>query len=271
MITFLFWNINQKPLQTTIANLASQYEIDVVILAECPVTPDVLLRKLNPPTRAEYHYAPSFGCRKVEMFTRFPRQFIQPILENDRLTIRHLKLPATTDVLLAAVHFPGKLHWTESSQAFECTELADSILAAEEMVGHSKTVLVGDLNMNPFEDGVVSARGLHGVMSRRIAQRRTRTVQGREYPFFYNPMWSLLGDASPGPPGTYYYSSSEHKVFFWNMFDQVLIRPDLIERFNNEDLRVLESDGTTSFLSSHGLPDANAASDHLPVLFGLRL
>ena len=94
--------------------------------------------------------------------------------------------------------------------------------------------------MNPFEDGMVSANGLHAVMSQGIAQRGSRTVQGKAYPFFYNPMWSYLGDASAGPPGTFYYENAQHKTFFWNMFDQILLRPDLLEFFAAENLQIVE-------------------------------
>ncbi|OQY55736.1 MAG: hypothetical protein B6245_19395 [Desulfobacteraceae bacterium 4572_88] len=84
----------------------------------------------------------------------------------------------------------------------------------EKEIGHSGTVFIGDLNMNPFEEGMVNANGLNGVMARGIAERKTRTVLEERYPFFYNPMWSFLGDASPGPPGTYCYSGSERTAFF---------------------------------------------------------
>jgi len=238
------------------------------MFVECSIAPDVLLQTLNQSNRFDYHYAPGIGCRRVHVFTRFSREFVPPVFETDRLTIRHLRLPARTDILLAVVHFPSKLHWDEQSQALECTQLADLIRREEENIGHSRTVLVGDLNMNPFEAGVVGARGLHGVMCRRIAERRARVVQGTLYPFFYNPMWSLLGDASPGPPGTYYRGGSEHVVFFWNMFDQVLIRPELLQLFSGQDLEILQSDGATSLVSASGLPDC---SDHLPILFSLRL
>lgn len=192
--------------------------------------------------------------------------------EEDRLTIRRVQLPGLTEILLAINHFPSKVHWDRSSQAAHCFELAESIRKVENQVGHSRTVLVGDLNMNPFEDGLVSASALHGVMTRDIAAKGTRTVQGKEFPFFYNPMWSLLGDASPGPAGTFYQWRSEQTVFFWNMFDQVLIRPDLLRRFANERVEIVESDGETSFLSSHGnVPDDSVASDHLPLLFKLSL
>ena len=271
MTSFLFWNINRKDLQRSIASLARQYDIDVLMLAECEIEVGILLRELNEEGRFGYHYSPGIVCEKIKVFTRFPREFIMPVDEADRLTIRHLRPPESTDILLAIIHSPSKLHWSKSSQAAECTVLSDSIKEAEDRIGHTRTVLVGDLNMNPFEDGMVNANGLHGMMSRGIAQKGTRFVQSREYPFFYNTMWGLFGDGTPGPSGTYYYRNSEHTAFFWNMFDQVLIRPDLLSRFDNEGLEILESDGEVSFLSDEGLPDTNAASDHLPVMFRLAL
>lgn len=163
------------------------------------------------------------------------------------------------------------MNWEEQDHMVECTQLAQLIARAEEQIGHSRTVLVGDFNMNPFEAGIVSAGALHGVMCRKIAQQGSRTVQRRRYLFFYNPMWGLLGDTTPGPPGTYYYRTGKYKMFFWNMFDQVLIRPDLLDRFSNADLEILTSDGHYSFLAKTGLPDSKEASDHLPLLFRLAL
>jgi hypothetical protein len=196
---------------------------------------------------------------------------IRPIYESDRLTIRYLNLPGLTDILLAVSHFPSKFNWSDESQAFECVELSNSIRNAEQQIGHSRTVLVGDLNMNPFEDGIVSAMGLHAVMTRHIAQKKSRVVQEKEYPFFYNPMWSLFGDATAGPPGTYYYTSSEHKVFFWNIFDQVLVRPDLLNLFGTEDLMIIDSYGDISLLNEQHVPDTEISSDHLPILFRIQL
>jgi hypothetical protein len=143
------------------------------------------------------------------------------------------------------------------------------IKRAEHAIGHTRTVLVGDLNMSPFEKGIVSAVGLHGVMDRKITLRKTRYVQSEQYPFFYNPMWSLLGDASSTPPGTHYFNNAQHVEFFWYMYDQVLIRPDLLDFFQIADLKILCSDGEISFLTGQGLPHQRVASDHLPILFKL--
>jgi len=130
MISFLFWNLHRKPLQEIIANLALSYEVNVLMLVECSIAPGVLLTTLNQCRRAEYHYAPD-RCEKVEIFTRYPRQFIKPICEENRLTIRHLKLPGTTEILLAVTHFISKLHSTALKQASESRELSHLIRLRE--------------------------------------------------------------------------------------------------------------------------------------------
>jgi len=56
----------------------------------------------------------------------------------------------------------------------------------------------------------------------------------------------------------------------WYMFDQVLIRPDLLDYFDIQDLRILTSDGDTNFLSRNGIP-RKEISDHLPLIFKLNL
>jgi hypothetical protein len=272
MTTFLFWNLNRKPLEAVVSRLARRHEVDVVMLVESVTSPAVLLTSLNPPATGDYHYVPQLGCSKVELLTRFPASFIPPVFETDRLTIRHLQLPGQVDILLAINHFPSKLHWDDASQAAESSQLAFDIRATEHRVGLTRTVVVGDLNMNPFEDGVVQANGLHAVMSRQVAALGSRTVQEREYPFFYNPMWSLFGDATAGPPGTYFYrGGAQHRVFFWNMFDQVLVRPSLLDRFQTQDVQILDTDGEILFLSQQGVPNRNIVSDHLPILFKLSL
>ena len=102
--------------------------------------------------------------------------------------------------------------------------------------------------MNPFEPGVVAAGGLHAVMSREVASRQSRTVQGRDYRFFYNPMWNHFGDANSPTAGSYFYNASEHVSYFWNLFDQVLIRPELAAPFDPDSLSIVTSAGSRSLV-----------------------
>ena len=230
-----------------------------------------MLQELNRLGPARYHHASNSICEKITVYTKFPAEFLLPQFETNRMSIRRLALPGLPEILLAAIHFPSKLHFSDQEQALEATVLAQQIREAEQLAQCERTVLVGDLNMNPFENGVIAANGLHGVMTREIAARQTRTVQDQTYPFFYNPMWGRLGDATEGPAGSYYYAHSGHTTYFWNSFDQVLLRPALLQYFRDEELKILTDDGELSLVSDNGLPDKKTASDHLPILFKLHL
>lgn len=180
-------------------------------------------------------------------------------------------LPARTAVILAVVHFRSKLLWSDTSQYFECTELGRTIADAERQVGHFSDCAGWDLNMNPFEAGVVAANGLNATMVRSQALKRSRTVQDKEYTFFYNPMWGHFGDGERKPPGTYHNVSDEHVTYYWNIFDQVLIRPALVERLSHDGVEIVTSAAGTSLLTRGGRPNKSAGSDHLPLLFRLDL
>lgn len=268
MTTFLFWNVHRRVSAEAIAKLAWQHEVDVLILAECSLHPATLLLALNV-ERTEFDYAPSPGCDKIQIFTRFPPDFLLPLEETPRLTIRRLALPGLSEILLAAVHLLDKGSVSEESQKFELSRLSRLIRQVEAREGNDRTVLLGDFNVNPFESGMVATDGLHAVMTRRIAASEARTVQSESFPFFYNPMWGFFGDHSTGPPGTYHYRAAESVCYFWNIFDQVLLRPSLLGMFKNENLQILTGDLEVPLLSKRkGTP---RLSDHLPILFKLSL
>lgn len=269
MISFLFWNLNGRPLQRRVANIVREHEVDVVVLAECDASSHVWLEAINEAQQCDYNE----GIRLLETIAVYTRLSQRTLEENPelRLSAHQLFLPSGDDILCVATHLPSKLYWRDASQSHLCTQLAARIGRLEEQLGHSRTILVGDLNMNPFEPGLVSSYGLHATMARQVAERQTRTVLGQDYPFFYNPMWGYFGDALDGPPGTYYYSRAEPVNYFWNIFDQVLLRPSLLGRFENNRLRILDSDGASSLLTTQGLPDSVGASDHLPIVFAFHL
>ncbi len=229
--------------------------------------PNSVLSALNCGSLGGFHF-PLSECAAVRVFTRFSRDFLTPVDESDRVSIRRLDLPARNQIVLAAAYLPSKLYSSDDSQGYECAELSRQIVAGEEKVGHQRTVLVGDLNVNPFEHGMISSGGLHAVSSRKVASRGSRTVRGREYPFFYNPMWGHFGDAAGDTAGSYYYERAQHVNYFWNLFDQVLIRPELARSFDPSQLRIVKSIGSRSLVRQDGTPDSKF-SDHLPIVFEL--
>ena len=267
-LTFLFWNIHRQPLTDSIVRLCHLHRVDVLMLAENRLVAGDLLLALNNKQNALYHYLPD-NCRKISVFARYSHNVVQTVDATDRATVRAVNIPSQPEFLFVAVHLVDKQNYSTASQYAEARKLAERIRNVEEQRGHTRTLLVGDLNMNPFETGLVAADGFHAVMTRQIAEKQSRVVQSQSYPFFYNPMWNHFGDFHTSPPGTYYYARAEHNVYFWNMFDQVLLRKSLLPMFNNRKLQILQSDGHISFVTGEGTPDKSVASDHLPLLFQL--
>lgn len=279
MITFLFWNLmgNQSAtwssrsgnLRTRLANMAATYGVDVFLFAESAFDSADLLALLNQKAAGTYAVPPNYNQR-IQVISRLPAgsMISQYDSVEERLTIRRLRT-VNADILLAVLHFQSQAAWDVDSLGFQTTTLREDIERTEADVGHHRTVLVGDLNLNPFDRGLIAAQGLNAVMTQDVAGGEERTVSGRPYRFFYNPMWGFFGDRTQGPPGSYYYSASAPVNYYWNIFDQVLLRPGLMAVL--DELRILDTDGQTSLLTERGRPRSAETSDHLPLLFRLRL
>lgn len=272
MKTFLFWNINNKPLDASIKNLVELHNVDVLMLAESCINPANMLYLLNPVHSAEYYFIPQNGCTRIQIFTKFPEEFFESKDEEFHYSVRHLKLPNSKDFLIAIFHFPSKREWKDEDQDSLCNDWASVINSREDEVGHSRTILVGDFNMNPFQNGMINATGFHGMISRRMVEEEVfRTINGKKYRYFYNPMWRFFSDKTSVPPGTHFYRKAVPVHHFWNIFDQVLLRPDVLPFFKNDKLQILVTDGEKKFLDNKGRPDSNNYSDHLPILFKLNI
>ena len=267
MATFLFWNINRNNVIDEIVTVCHDNSVDILVLAESYIPDESLLLALNKGKTRKY-LAPFNPSDYLSFFIRYPEDSYKLISDEHRVAIRHILPPIGQDILLIAVHLPSKMHMTEADQLLQATRLSKTIKEAEKLIGHTNSLILGDLNMNPFEFGVVAADGLHGVMDKQIALKGNRTVQGISQPFFYNPMWSLIGDASPGPSGTYYYASG-NVSYFWNTFDQVLLRPSLLKYYSDENLKVIDAIGHRKLVRS-GRIDTKF-SDHLPIVITLDL
>ena len=110
-MTFLCWNLNRRPIQGLVAALVRSEQVDVVILLECDIRIGDVVNALNEATGSMFAYAESPTLLKtIQVFTRFSPNFIRPVQESARYSIRHLAAPEQEDIILAVVHFPSKLH-----------------------------------------------------------------------------------------------------------------------------------------------------------------
>lgn len=277
MLTVLFWNLmgnerdswpqREPMLRASLARTVAAFDVDLVALVESGFEPDGLAAALSRGQDARFTLPPNPEHR-VQILTRLPPTDVRSQFDSvdGRLTIRRV-FRRRTDFLLAALHMPSPRNASADDRLLHAAQLREDLLKTEATVGHRRTLLVGDLNMNPFDPGVVGA--LSAVMTQEIAAAGERTVAGRAYPFFYNPMWGCFGDRTAGPPGTLFYSTSELVNRYWNVYDQVLVRPDLMGKL--ADVRILDGDGQESLLTDRGRPRRSELSDHLPILCRLRI
>lgn len=252
MPKILFWNINRKKLLGEMEELVKVYDFDILVLAESDIEDKDLLDRLNFGRDRKFFRDINLS-KRLKFYSTYEDKNFRLIKDDNYFSIREISPYLGPDILLVAVHLPSKLHAEPLDQFMESCFLSRAIKECEVERGIVNTLVIGDFNMSPFEDGMVSANGLHAILDREIVKRVSRVVKDRQYPFFYNPMWGRLGDLTDGPSGTHRYSKAIEVDHFWHTYDQILLRPSLLEHFSPENLSVIDLKG----------------SDHYPIFLNL--
>jgi exonuclease III len=279
MANFGFWNVDarrdlladDRELPRWVAELAVERSLDVLVLIECAIPAEAFATAFAGPTS---YYPVSCGER-FKVLVRFDPELMQRLplpVSSNRFDIWHLTLPLQVDVILSVVHGLDKRNYSESRQGLFLQQVTSALEYVESQIGHTRSIVLGDFNANPFESPVAGALGMNAVMSRAIARSDPRRLEGRNYPYFYNPMWNVYGDERRGSaPATYYYRGSDTLELCWHMLDQVLIRPALLSRFESSSIEIVTTVCGTELTGTSGIPDRTRFSDHLPVVFALDL
>ena len=179
------------------------------------------------------------------------------------------------EIIICFTHLPAPVGaWRPDNARHDSAEaLKDHIMNSEKEWKNPDSIILGDLNMNPFDDAMVSGKGLNATMCREIARRDTRKWKAgenqKETRFFYNPMWRLLGDrTSNNQPGTFYHSGDSSETLFWHCLDQVLLRPSLIDSLHQKSPQIVTKLKSIDLLTAEGIINKNY-SDHLPIKISL--
>ena len=264
----IFWNTQNKPVDELLVLLANSYGVDLFVLSEYPSKESSFIENIN--TRENsFIEIPQIGCQRITIFIRSELANFEHGPESSYYTSKKLTFSPNLTLLMVAVHLPSKLYQSEETQMLEAVEFKREIEDCEKRLNTRNTFIIGDFNMNPFETGMVAASAFHSIpcLQTALSKNGKRKATGREHNIFYNPMWNLLGDFD-GNPGTYFRSGSEQKVYFWNILDQVILRPNLAKHLEKGSLKILRSIGEKQLVNSNGRP---ALSDHLPINFNLTL
>lgn len=259
----LFWNANKKlDINPIISEIIVENNISMVVLAEYCADEKELINILSTKHGVKLNkYITT--CDRIKILGKEIN--IEPGFQNDYTTIQIINKKD----ILCCVHLNSKIY----SNNIEFREILiqriiHEIQKLEKELNTENTIMLGDFNLNPYEASFINARYLHGIPIYEEAKRKVRKVADEEYAMFYNPMWRFLGDQNQ-PYGTYYLSTNDVINTYWNIYDQVIIRPVLKERFVDESLKIVTETYTRSLLDSKGHPDINI-SDHLPIIFEIK-
>lgn len=273
-LRILFWNTFKQPLYEEVRKLVHEHDINILIVIENTGDSKIHLNFLKSlDNNFRIVNQPIFN--KVQMFTSLQNIDIKEIHGHGRYGIYHLTSNFSKDIILGIVHFPSKVNWGDSSDHFGlCVEMNKDLELKELELGHSRTLLLGDFNMNPFEMGLINATGLNNTSSREIARTETRSVLTHSYKYFYNPMWNFFGEYSKGDvPGTHYFNTYKYVNIHWNIYDQVMLRPQLLDNFDENKLEIITKIEQIPLIKTiNNITRVNKEiSDHLPIKFSLTL
>lgn len=258
----LFWNTHQNPnINQVICNIVWEKEIDIVSLAEYSANLGDLISLLSANDVFMQKYI-TVGCEKVTMLGRILN--VTPGTQSSRYSIQIIN----GKHILCSMHLPSQLFGDEEDRKIVMQSIIHDVLQHEAILKTNYSILLGDFNEDPYDVGCVSANHFHGLPCRDDAIREKRVVQGNTFFMFYNPMWNLYGDFT-SPPGTYYHTTSIAVTPFWHMFDQVMIRPSLIEKFIPNSFEIVTHAGVIPLLDQSSHPDKKY-SDHLPIIFEIK-
>lgn len=267
-INFLYWNVNNKNISLYIAEACIENEIDVLILAEHKsIDISYLKRKLN---ENSLHF-------EIENIVPNSRILILHKIKGNMKVIKESKFYSVfklkdndEEILVFALHLPSQYAQEKSDLNMYASQIIREFQQIEEEYNNYKSIVVGDFNMNPFDEGMVSALGFNAVMCPNIAKKKSRKVLGKEYKFYYNPMWHIMGNDNNICKGTYYYPNST-KSYYWYTYDQIILRPELINKFNIDKLNIITNINGKSLVTKSNLPDKSTISDHLPIKFSIEM
>ena len=259
---YLFWNTHHnRDINEILSELIIENDISLAFLAEYVAQSDELIEKLASRNVEMQAYV---SCsERIRIFGRVEN--IQGRKDSDHAVIRIIN----NKDILCCVHLNSKIYsGHEEYRAILIEQILKDIQDVEQELETENTIVVGDFNSNPYDSSLINARYFHGLPIYDEVKKRSRVIAGKEYFMFYNPMWNLLGDFKQ-PYGTYYYSGSDAVNTYWNIYDQVLIRPALRERFVRDSLMIIKETKTRFLLDNNGHPNKKI-SDHLPIMFEIK-
>lgn len=267
-VNILFWNIKKNAgAFSLIAEAIRLLDVNICILAEFPNNTEYELRPLLP---EGYHIprTPQDNDKLVFIHGSNVNMLLAGEIEYSRGLMFSTRINESPSFNIVGCHLVDSRNHGEFDRSYLATSFHKSLRKVETELGNDKTIVIGDFNMNPFDKGMSCVYTFNAVMDRRIARKQKKKYQHYEFPYFYNPMWYFLGHPEHAN-GTLLYTGDDN-WYHWNLYDQVLLRPSLIDHFDHRNIKIITEIGDNKLLTSQDKIRSDI-SDHLPIYISLNI
>lgn len=283
-IRILSWNYQGKTNKYKLGalrQLVTENNIDIVVLQEAS---GIKISSILSTTHSEVGYMMGKISAGVRVFLRhsmFAHTPAQLGYYNKYALINLRPVNSQNSFNLIAVHLYSKVGRTERKQMWENLDFIEEINKWEKSTGTDKSIMIGDLNHNPYDGNMLDPNVVNSRDSRNVIshQKKFKPI-GSKDSYWYNPMWNMLGDHDPYTsskrvPGTYYFNK-EDETPIWNMLDGFMLRPSLMENIDFSESKVISGTSSYPFVKSlvTGKNDSfihEYYSDHLPIKLTVKI
>jgi len=159
MTVLMFWNVGRQNDPEAIGQLCREHDVDILLLAEAETPSARLTTAINDATgsRRTLRELPHLGESRIRALSSYPQEFLATAFDDGHVKMLELRQPIGLPLLIDAVHLPSKLWSDNDDQQYRIRQLRNDITAQETRSWHQNTVVIGDLNMNPFKDALTAA------------------------------------------------------------------------------------------------------------------
>ena len=256
-MNLLFWNLNRNDNTGLIASLVREKDVDVAMFAEHQqVDVTALARVLGPC----YQPGPSWlGCDKVRSVMKTDLR-VRHTWEETRFSVSYIG-GRDRDYILAMTHLPDRRSSPNvASRLIEIRALMRRVHTAETQCSCDNTVIIGDLNANPYDSELLQVDALNAIPFKEVLRvHKKRTWHGREFKYLYNPVLNWLSESTT-MYGSYYRATADAEPY-WHCLDQVLVSPSLMDSISQ--FAYLRSIGGEDLVEKWR--PKKKISDHLPL------
>lgn len=255
-VNILFWNLNNNSNEKKVKDIILENDVDIALFAEYQKTS---FRKVLSELQ-DYSQHDGYGaCDKITLLCK---KTIESKVrrEQNRYTLYTCAIEGTL-FNFVGVHLPAPPSSDANDRKHVIRDIVQDITEQEKESKSRRTIVIGDFNCNPFDQEVIQKDSFNAVLFKELIKKQeVIRYSEKEWRRFYNPIIHFLSE-NTCTYGSLYYSSGSAPLY-WNSFDQILVRKELVDSI--ESLKyVKEIDGKK--LIKDIKPD-NSISDHLPLL-----